>query len=499
MGWLGDLFRTAWGLLYWNLRKSLFRLRGRRDRCPCQIQSDSGQAWETGCEAAVSWNRQARFRRVCPLLKPLPDGRLRCSVNAEDVRPFWGRAFLISGGTTLALYLTAVLAVFAVMRGIGYRLTPWTLAWPPAWSTLRTVRSNFFLDKARVANEEQRINEAILSLSLAYELDPSNHEAGLLLAQLWQVGQMALSDRTYVRLLDHDPARRPQTAQAWYRALLARGDYRAIAHLSADALRFDPGRSAAWMHALFFAVQRTGDYNPIDRALAYVSPPLQPDIKALLELERSISTLIRPQAIERLLRPPVDPGTPYSAYYRVDRLLRMGAHQEALALLEQFGPRIGERERVALQLDLYARLGWNSLRRSTVEAIIARPLSLPVVELLCAHLIRHPDAELTQLFLARQKAEPLPMVEANYPGYLAMYCLAGLQANTPELSSIGDGLRQITRTGFVSLRAAEAFFRQPTTTRRIESVLPLLQPMPVEVSYALLDRLGRPPERPASP
>lgn len=499
MGWLADLFRTAWGLVYWNLRKSLYRARRGQDRCPCQNPSDSGLAGQTGCEAALHWNRQIRFRRVCPLLQPGVDGALRCSVNAEDVRPFWGRAFLWYGGVTLGTYLLVALMAFAVLRGIGYRVTPWTMAWPPAWSTLRAIRSEYFLDKAREAYNAQRINEAILSLSLAYELDPRNHSAGMLLAQLWQVGQAAMSDRTYVRLLDNHPEARPLTAQAWYRALLARGDFRTIAQLSADALRFDPGQATAWVHALFFATRKSGDLAPLHRALAITSPALPPDLRALLELERTVATSLRARGIEVLLRPEADPGTAYSAYYRIYRLLQLDAPQQALTLFERLAPRMGERERAAIQLDLYAELGWEPLRRATIETLIARPLNLPTVEILAAHLIRHPSPELAQLVFAGQAARPLPAVNENYAGYTALFCLAGTYGETEQLASLGEALRAISGASFVALRAADAFFRQPVENRRIEAVLPMLQPLPLDVSYALLERFGRPVVPPSQP
>ena len=71
-GWIADFFRLAWGLLYWNYRKSWFRLRRGRARCPCQSPSDSGRALETVCEASLSWHKHANFRRVCPLLVDTP-------------------------------------------------------------------------------------------------------------------------------------------------------------------------------------------------------------------------------------------------------------------------------------------------------------------------------------------------------------------------------------------------------------------------------------------
>jgi hypothetical protein len=119
LGWCADFFRLWWGLLYWNTRKTWFRIRRGRSVVPCQNLSDSGRAFETQCEACLTWNRPRRFRRVCPLLVDTPDG-LRCSANTPDVRPFWLRAFGLYGGGLASIYLVAVLGVFISLRLIGY-------------------------------------------------------------------------------------------------------------------------------------------------------------------------------------------------------------------------------------------------------------------------------------------------------------------------------------------------------------------------------------------
>ena len=150
IGWLGDFLRFWWGLLYWNTRKSLFRLNRDRARCPCQNPSDSGRARETGCDAAHAWYQPARFRRVCPLLVETAEG-LRCAADARDVRPFWGRAAAYYAAAALALYLAAVFALFACLRIVGYPLSPVSLLWPPRWSDLRLARGDYFVAKAQRA------------------------------------------------------------------------------------------------------------------------------------------------------------------------------------------------------------------------------------------------------------------------------------------------------------------------------------------------------------
>lgn len=90
---------TVWALFYWNARKTIFRLRGRRGVAPCQHPSDSGTAMKTACDACTAWHRRVRFRLVCPLLKQDDAGLWVCSVDRAGVRPFWGRAFAYTGGT----------------------------------------------------------------------------------------------------------------------------------------------------------------------------------------------------------------------------------------------------------------------------------------------------------------------------------------------------------------------------------------------------------------
>ena len=115
-GWISDFFRFWWALFYWNTRKAWFRLHGaHRDSCPCQNFSDSGHALDSRCEAVVQWRNPGRFKRVCPLLTETKDG-WRCGVDAERVRPFWGRAAAYVGAALLTLYLLGSVAVFVVLR-----------------------------------------------------------------------------------------------------------------------------------------------------------------------------------------------------------------------------------------------------------------------------------------------------------------------------------------------------------------------------------------------
>ena len=60
--WLGDFRRLAWGLLYWNVRKSLFRIRGAGGAAPCQHPSDSGRAGQRPRQRAYELKEDPRQR-----------------------------------------------------------------------------------------------------------------------------------------------------------------------------------------------------------------------------------------------------------------------------------------------------------------------------------------------------------------------------------------------------------------------------------------------------
>jgi hypothetical protein len=225
LGWLADFLRLVWGLPYWNSRKAWFRRSRGRTRCPCQNPSDSGRAFETGCEACIAWSKPARFRRVCPLLVETPQG-LRCSVDAADVAPFWSRMLGLYGGMLLAGYLTSAITVFTVLRTIGYPVSVVHVTWPGLWHRVPQARGWFFAQKSQRAFAEGRPAEGLLYLSNAHQFDPGNYEITLELARTYQSGPVRESDLLFENLLRDHPAQRDATAQEWFRALLARGDLR---------------------------------------------------------------------------------------------------------------------------------------------------------------------------------------------------------------------------------------------------------------------------------
>jgi hypothetical protein len=475
-GWLADFFLFCWGLFYWNARKTFFRWRG--GHCPCQNPSDSGRALETTCDACLHWHQPVRFRRVCPLLVITPNG-LRCSVNAKEVRPFWGRAAGFYSGALVASCLAAVLLVFVFLRGIGYPVRFTAVAWPPAWSEIRTARGEYFFQKALRALAGNRAREAGLAFRNAYECNPRDYRTGLMLARLLQVGQSAQADFVYAHLFQADPAHSALIAEQWYRGLLARGDFPEIAQVVPSFLARDAAHAQVWMHAMFFATRRLGDTKPLLQLLDQ-HYPLAPGLRHLVEIEWLIETGRATEARKALRALHVDGS--YIAYYQASELTALGFPDDALAAVNDNASLLPWQDVSALRLDAFGAKGWASLVHNEVELVLSAPISTTSIELLCAHFIRHPDPGLFAELFERLQREPMPQTTATYQAVVALFCAAGVNGDWTNLQTARSGLRQIGLPSVNDLDQAEAFFHGQSDQQRIGNILPMFQPPPFEIA-----------------
>ena len=491
IGWLGDFLRFWWGLLYWNARKSYFRLRRERARCPCQNPSDSGRAQETGCDAAVSWHTPARFRRVCPLLVATPGG-LRCSVDAKDVRPFWRRAAAWYLGAIATAYLVGALGAFALLRLVGYPVSPLALAWPPRWHELRAARSEYFVAKAQRALNANRVNEAILSLDIAFRSNPRNYDVGLELAQLMSLGQPELADQLFNLLLRDHPTKRAVTAEAWLRFLLVHGRFARAAELATMRLLDDPAQRPAWLQALFFLTRQTGDDRPLRTLVAQPAGRLEPIYVALINSELLIRQGRGLELLPGLTRElPADAGT-YGPYYQVSRLVSLGRPAEALATLERYkaDKRLPETDEFRLRLEMIGALGRQELLRTRLDQGV---VNAPELELVSIHLVRHPDgAALASLARSLERAK-LPADAPTFAACTAFYVACGVAGDWDRLHAAASRLKEISGSRLLQLASVEDFFRRPAGSARLESVLPALPALSLEMIYALYDRYRTPP------
>ncbi len=485
LGWFADLFRLTWGLLYWNMRKSVFQLRRGRARSPCQSPSDSGRAFETHCDACLHWDKPSRFRRVCPLLVEGHDGFV-CSANSAQVRPFWGRVLGYYGGTFSAIYAVAVLTVFIFLRTIGYPVSIVHVGLPFLWHKVPQARSWFFVEKSNRAFAAGQTSEGLLYLNNAYQFDPSNYAAGLFLAKTYQAGQPRVSDDFFERLLRDHPDQHGATSQEWFRALLSRGDFARAATLAHTELLTDTARAQVWIRCLLFTTRQSGDDAPLRQILVNPSPTAV-IWHRVLETELLLRSGQHAEARALLEKPWPTRSPSFTLFYQVNTLIGLGQNFAALDRLAAQPPgRIDDEAALTLRLEAYA-VGKNPRLLQVEFDRVLTQLNPPRIKVLCAHLIRHPDPALFTKLCARLERANLPLNTENAGVWFSLVCTAGAVGNDAQLRVFAGHLKQAANTPFNSLSAVAAFFRGETAEKRITSFLPIL-PLPLEVTYALIER-----------
>jgi hypothetical protein len=491
-GFLGDLLRMAWALWYWNVRKTLHRLRGASGPAPCHNPSDSGEAGQTGCEAVIAWHQPARFRRVCPLLVRRGDGTWVCGARAREVRPFWGVALAWSGGAVPAAVGGVGLAVFLALRLIGYELSPRQLFWPPAWPELRTVQANLFIARARGDFAGGRVQEALSALGKAHELNPRNYATGMMLAQFNRAGNPAAADRLYAQLLAEHPDRAVETARAWYLSLLARGQLATAAELAAARLPAEPGQTAAWTHALVFTSRHLRQPAVPESAAALTGLPAAAAKVLRLEsqLQRETDALHR----RRLLQDtPLPDDFPYAWVHRAEWFIASGDSQDAMQLLRIARERevLRGRDLVSLALAALHRAADAEGLAREADVLLARagPAELGI---LARHLIEYPDEALwARTLAALQRSEVQPSEEWQATG-LALFCAAGVAQDQAGLQQVRVKMRPaMSESNQAGLLPLEGFFLGRQAPHGLFVALPTVDPVGPEILYSLINRYIR--------
>ncbi len=484
-------------MLYWNTRKSLFRMRRGRVAPPCQSPSDSGRAYETRCDACLQWAKQERFRRVCPLLVETSEG-LRCSVDSPAVRPFWGIAFRWYGGSALAIYAVAVLTVFGFLRTIGYPVSILQVGLPPLWHEIGAARGWFFLKRSQEAFAAGRTNEGLLFLSNSYDFDPGNYSAGLALAKAFQLSQVARSDEIFAKLYADHEAERPGTAQQWFRALLARGDFDRVVSLATDEIERDPGQANAWMRAAIFASRQARTETALRALLAKPTQALR-IWRPVLETELLFHANRIEEVRAAVARPWPASLPPYSFLYQAEMLVLLGNPDDALDLLVQHRIRLDDEAYFTLRLRCLAAAGATRSLRSEFKAILLDPpLNQARLKMMCAQLIRYPDPELFAQLQRKLEDTPMPLTDETAGGWFSLLCTAGALGDLDRLNTLMLRLRNAAQTPFTALQMVEAFFRGQMSDPRATTFLPFL-PVPLEVGYALIERYPGKPRPAATP
>lgn len=490
-GWLGDLFRTIGALWFWNLRKTLYVVRGRRGDCPCHDPSDSGRARETRCEAVVFWNQPQRFsRRVCPLLVEVEPGLWRCGAHPAEVRPFWGRFWLWHAGAAGGAAVVAGLLLFATMRVVGFDVTPRQIFWPRAWSELRGVRADYFRKQAQTYYAEGKFREAANSLNVAYEMDPQNYEAGVALTEFYQVGRPELVDNLFRHLMRQHPDRRADTAQLWLRSLLGRANLTGVADLAGRQLRGTPADGSAWLHALVFA-SRTMRRPELLEAVA-ADEAVAPAVRSVLGLEARVRRMERAAAVEALLREPLPADLPYARLQRIELLIDFGEDFEALEWLRQGREAMGGRDFARLTLAAHAEARNRAALERDVRYLLEpnQQANAGGIGVVARHLVTHPDPRLLDLCLEALpvlKNLPADQAKARDRVLAAVYCAAMLGGRRDRLAEI-RGMLSPGEADRSTVTLEEVLARRNWAPVLL---LTLVRPMSLELQYALIERLVR--------
>lgn len=478
----------VWALFYWNTRKSLYRVRGRQGTPPCQNPSDSGEAMKTGCDACAGWHKPSRFRRVCPLLKQNDSGVWLCGVNAADVRPFWGRVFRYVGVVALSCFLFLAALVYGGMHYIGYQVSVRQVIWPPAWHELRGVRADLFIEQARANYAAGRVREAIRSLTIAHELKPSHYEVAMMLAQFHQAGNSGQTDRLYRQQLELHPERRSEIARAWFQSLLARGRMKDIAILAARQLETEPAQSAAWIYALLFATEHGADQDLITKAIG--SDKVPAPARQLLEIAVKVSKSDPPGARKLIMETPLIAGFPFDTVYRINKLIELGYQQEAANSIAATRSTLAGRDVAKLIFAVYAKT--NNSQRLGLEfgALLDPQRSVSPAEctLMAVHLVNYPDGALLNMVADALPRLPLRPADAWMESALAVFCAAGVLGNAEQMKAVKELIQANYEVTPLGLEALQQFFLGKSEFKRIETILPSLSPLSLELNYALLDR-----------
>jgi len=411
-----------------------------------------------------------------------------CSVATTEVRPFWGRVFAYAGSTAVITAVMLVSVIYGGMHAVGYQVTLRQLGWPPAWSELRAVRADLFIEQARANYLKGNVRDAINSLSVAYELNPHHFQVGILLAQFYQSGNPSESDALYRNLMVEHPDRRKETARAWFQSLLMRGRMPDIAELAWRQLVLDPEQASVWIHALLFSTRHTPDIPLLVKASTSEAVPAP--AREVIRLGLQVRQAPAADKVRLLVETPSVSGFPYDRVFRLEELIRLGRSNEALTMLASARSELAGRDVARLLLAIYATGGAKDRLRQEFGVLLApsRRVSAAEVTLLAVHLVNYPDRDLLRMVsqtLGRLPAEP---AEARVEAAIAVFCAAGVQKDSAEMGEVLRLLSESFGISPVGLRKLQLFFDGKGAVTHIETLLPSINSLSLELNYALLDR-----------
>jgi len=274
----------------------------------------------------------------------------------------------------------------------------------------------------------------------------------------------------------------------WFRALLARGDFKAVASLSARMLRGGAAHVPAWTQALLFAERMGAGGADVDALLAGKAS-IPDEARSVLSVAAANRGGAATERMRRLEVSLGGGGTPFEVYYSLRRLTELGRASDVVGFLEgPEGAALLAYDREALKLDAYSILSWDAVERREVSALLDPGTIGPVVTLISAHLVRHPNAGTAQLVFRLIDAKPLGASAQNIGPHMALLCMAGANGLDERVRSEAGLLAGLVGGSKASWDKVREGLLAPAGAGNPAEYLPLLTELPLEVEYAVIER-----------
>jgi tetratricopeptide (TPR) repeat protein len=484
---LADGLRLYGALIYWNLRKTLFSLSGKRGRAPCHADSDDEVVGTTRCDALLHWDKPERFQHVCPLLKHGPEG-WRCSVLSKQVRPFWGRMFKWYGAAVLAIYLMGSLFYWGALNIAGEApIALWRVVWPGSWQSISKIQSMELYRQSLMAFRQGDYRQAVRALDGARRRDPDNYKSKLLMAQISMFqGSFYFSDTLFEQLHGENPTQLANTAVNYQDALVSLNRMSKLAGLCIEMTKRDKPHTMLWVKSLLMALRSKEVATEFMTTSGDKVQELPAFARMLVEAQLLMAGGATELARSKLDEPFRGPWNPHYIQEQINLLCRLKATGDANLLLSYYNPGIGLYESMAQQYLIYyagddkwdARLLFVGLLRTELDA--TKTLRLMTL------LLKAPDRE-SYLRLHNQVLAN-PKLKAEVDG--AAMWVTGLVCDSPEEARLwpqpeklifGDSYPQIDRLNFSATRINDA--------QSVMHVLNVVN-LPRDIIWELLSRMN---------
>jgi len=264
-------------------------------------------------------------------------------------------------------------------------------------------------------------------------------------------------------------------------------------------LREGAAHAPAWIEGILFAERMTGDPGEVDRLLT--GPGKIPDVaRSVLSLARDTRTGSAGERQRRVQLFAEGAANAFELYFSLGRLTELGRASDVVAVLDGAGgASLEPYDRESLKLDACSVLDWRVLERKEIGFILDQGTSAPVVTLIAAHLIRHPNAAAAAYAFGLLDLKPLPATAENAGAHIALICMAGVNGLDARMKQEAGLMGWSAGGQFAAWGHILEFFEGSVPARNPAVFLPALHQLPLEVVYALSAHYRASAEAPGSP